>query len=158
MSYHYKAYPKTKNKNIMKTLKTMMMALAILLTTGVIYSAKASSRAHTKDDVINTYLNAVIHGQLKGIEDAIDDDAEFNMIRGNNVVHRLNKGEILNALQSSENIDHDCQCTKTVVQDSDQSTTLKVEMKYADFTRVDVITAQHAGDGWKITKVDTSFK
>jgi len=141
----------------MKTFKKMMLALAILLTAGAAYSATASSHAPGKEDVINTYLNAVVHGKLAGVEDIIDDDAEFNLIRGNNV-NRLNKGQILAALQSSENIDTDCQCTKTVVQDSDEISTQRVEMKYADFTRVDVITAQHAGNGWKITKVDTSFK
>lgn len=135
-----------------------MLALGILLTAGAAYSTTASAHAPTKDDVITTYLNAVIHGKIAGLEDAIDDEAEFNLIRGSNVVHRLNKGEILSSLRSSANVDNDCQCTKTVVQDSDESSTLKVEMKYADFTRVDVITAQHAGHGWKITKVDTSFK
>ena len=35
---------------------------------------------------------------------------------------------------------------------------IKVDMKYSDFTRTDVITAEHAGHGWKITKVETSFK
>lgn len=135
-----------------------MMALGILLTAGISFSATASATAPTKDEAINSYLNAVIHGKFAGVENAIDDDAEFNLIRGGNVVHRLNKGEILNSLRSSENIDSDCQCTKTIVQDSDDISTLKVEMKYADFTRIDVITAQHAGDGWKITKVDTSFK
>jgi hypothetical protein len=156
VSYDYKTCQKLK-LIIMKTLKKMMLALAILLTASAAYSATASTHAPSKDDVINTYLNAVVHGKLAGIENIIDDDAEFNLIRGNNV-NRLNKGQILAALQSSENIDNDCQCTKTVVQDSDEISTVKVEMKHADFTRVDMITAQHAGNGWKITKVDTSFK
>ena len=65
---------------------------------------------------------------------------------------------MINTLKSSEGVEQNCECTKSVVQDSDEISTLKVEMKFSDFSRIDVITAQHAGNGWKITKVDTSFK
>jgi hypothetical protein len=141
----------------MKTFKKMILALVILLTAGAAYSATPSTHAPTKDDVINTYLNAVIHGKVAGVEDVIDDDAQFNMLRGSNV-NTLNKRQILAALKSSENIEQNCQCTKTVIQDMDDINTVKVEMKYADYIRTDVITAQQGGNGWKITKVDTSFK
>jgi Putative lumazine-binding len=142
----------------MKILKKMMMALAVMFTCGVSYAASShSTKNPTKDEVINTYLNAVVHGKLAGIDDAINDDAQFTMTRGERV-NTLNKRQILENLKSSENIEQGCQCTKTVVQDSDDMTTQKVEMKYDDFTRTDVITAQRVGRGWEITKVDTSFK
>ena len=44
------------------------------------------------------------------------------------------------------------------MQDDDLKKVLKVDMKYADYTRTDVITTEHVGAGWKITKVETSFK
>jgi hypothetical protein len=141
----------------MKTVKTMLMGLALLFAFGTAGAATASGSKPTKDEVFNTYLNAIVHGKLNGIDDAIDDDAEFNYIRGDNV-NRITKQQVINALKSDENIEQNCQCTRSVVQDNDDISTLKVEMKYADFTRVDVITAQRAGNGWKVTKVDTSYK
>lgn len=142
----------------MKTLRTLVMGLALLLACGMTQAASVKSHDNaTKDEVINTYLNAIVHGKLDGINNVIDDDAEFKMKRGNNV-NTLSKPQILDALKANESIEQNCQCTKTVVQDDTEMSVLKVEMKYDDFTRVDVITAQRAGNGWKITKVETSFK
>ena len=141
----------------MRTLKSILLGLALLMVCGVTKAASGTATNPTKDDVINTYLNAVVHGKLSGLEDAIDDDAQFNMMRGENV-NTLGKQQILRSLKASENIDQDCKCTSTVIEDSDDICVKKVEMKYSDFTRIDVITAQRAGKGWKITKVDTSFK
>jgi hypothetical protein len=157
MSYSHTIIYTPKN-SIMKTLKTMMMGLALLFTFNFSQAATSSSpNGPTKDEAINAYLNAVVHGKLSGLADVIDEDVQFNMLRGDNV-NTLNKRQMLNGLKSFENVEQDCQCTKTVVQDMDDINTVKVEMKYADFTRVDVITAQKEGKGWKITKVDTSFK
>jgi len=133
------------------------MGLALLLVCGITQAAPTSHGNSTKDEVINTYLNAVVHGKLGGIDEAIDDDAQFNMKRGDRV-NTLSKPQVLDALKSNENVDQDCQYTKIVLQDDDQISVLKVDMKYGDYTRTDVITAQHAGSGWKITKVETSFK
>jgi hypothetical protein len=141
----------------MKMLKAMMMGLALLLVAGISQAAPTSHGSSTKDEVINTYLNAVVHGNLFGVDEAIDDDAQFNMKRGDHV-NTLTKPQILDALKSNENVDQGCQCTKTVLQDDDQMNVLKVDMKYGDYTRTDVITTQRAGSGWKITKVETSFK
>ena len=142
----------------MKTLKAMVMGLALLLVCGVSQAASVTNHINsTRDEVIDAYVNAVVHGKINGFSDLIDDDAKFNMKRGSNV-NTLSKPQILNSLKSNENVEQDCQCTKTVMQDSDDMSVIKVDMKYNDFTRTDVITAQRAGNGWKITKVETSFK
>jgi hypothetical protein len=142
----------------MKTLKAMVMGLALLLVCGVSQAASVTNHNNsTKDEVIDAYLNAVVHGKINGLSDIVDDEAQFNMKRGSSV-NTLNKSQILNSLKSSENVEQDCQCTKTVMQDSDDMSVIKVDMKYNDFTRTDVITAQRAGNWWKITKVETSFK
>ncbi|GAC1561640.1 MAG: hypothetical protein NVS3B13_32480 [Mucilaginibacter sp.] len=135
----------------------MLMGLALLFAFGTAVAATAYGSKPTKDEVFNTYLNAVVHGKLTGFEDAVDDDAQFNIIRGDNV-NTISKQQVINSLKLSENVDQNCECTKTVVQDTDNMSVLKVEMKYVDFSRVDVITAERAGKGWKITKVDTSYK
>ena len=102
----------------MKTLKAMMMGMALLLICGVSQAAPHDHDNSTKDGVIDTYLNAVVHGKLGGIDNAIDDDAHFNMKRGERV-NTLSKPQIMDALKLNENVEQDCQCTKTVVQDDD---------------------------------------
>lgn len=140
----------------MKTLKAMMMGLALLLVCSFSQAAPIG-HGNSKDEVIDTYLNAIVHGKLDGVSDAIDADAQFYMKRGERV-NTLTKAQIMDGLKASANIEQDCQCTKTVMQDDDQKKVMKVDMKYADYTRTDVITAEPIGAGWKITKVETSFK
>ena len=141
----------------MKTFKAMMMGLALLLVCGISQAAPIGHGNATKDEVIDTYLNAVVHGKLDGVSNAIDDDAKFYTKRGD-LVNTLTKSQILEAMQASANIEQQCQCTKSVLQDDNEKKVMKVDMKYGDYTRTDVITAEPAGKGWKITKVETSFK
>jgi hypothetical protein len=133
----------------MKTLKALMMGLALLLVCSISQAAPISHGNSTKDQVIDTYLNAVVHGKLDGVSDAIDDDAQFAIKRGEHI-NTLTKAQIMDALKTNVNVEQDCQCTKSVMQDDD--------MKYADYIRTDIITAEPVGAGWKVTKVETSFK
>ena len=83
----------------MKTLKAMVMGLALLLVCAVSQAAPAAGHNLSKDEVLNTYLNAVVHGKTAGIDDAIDDDATFYMKRGDNV-NTLTKSQIISALKA----------------------------------------------------------
>lgn len=140
----------------MKTLKALMMGMALLLICGVSQAKSLISNDNSKDQPIDTYLNAVVHGKLNGIDNAIDDDAQFDMKRGDNV-NTLTKSQIMSSLKVNENIEQDCQCTKTVVRNDDDVEVLKVDMKYQNFTRTDMITAHREGSKWRITRVETSF-
>ena len=47
----------------MKTLKAIMMGLALTLAIGVANAApKTHHTSPSKDEVIDTYLNAIVHG------------------------------------------------------------------------------------------------
>ena len=140
----------------MKTFKSILMGVTLLFVCVVTKAATGTHNYLTKDEVIDTYLNAVVHGKLSGIENAINDDAQFNIIRGENV-KSLTKQQMLDAFKANENIEQDCKCTSTTVQEDDDICVRKVEMKYGDYTRTDVITALRTGSSWKITKVDTSY-
>ncbi|MGN6641339.1 MAG: hypothetical protein ACTHJ8_20680 [Mucilaginibacter sp.] len=140
----------------MKTLRIMMVGLAMIVICG---AANATGKLYnnTKDDAINTYLNAVVHGKVNGLDDAIDEDAQFNTIRGDRV-NTLNKIQMVDYLKNNANVEQNCKCSESVMMDTDDKFVKKVDMQYDGFTRTDVITAERAGSGWKITKVQTSFK
>jgi hypothetical protein len=111
----------------------------------------------SKYRAVNIYINAVVHGKPNGITDAIDDDAFFNIQHGSkaNVAY---KPQLLYALRWTENTEQKCKYTKSIVWEDENLSIQKLSMKFPDFTRTDVITLQRAGSGWKITKVETSFK
>jgi hypothetical protein len=142
----------------MKTLKSIVLSLVLLVVfMGTKAAAGTPSLALNKDAVINIYLNAIVHGQLAGIDDAIDDDASFNMIRGQ-IVNTLNKNQILNYLKAIGNTEQNCTFTTDVIKEGSNIILTKLEMKYNNLTRTDIITLTGSGKKWKITKVDTSFK
>jgi hypothetical protein len=140
----------------MKIFKSVMMGFALLLFCGM---ANANSRttAASGDDVITTYINAIIHGKFDGLDKAIADNAEFSTTRGENV-NTFNKAQMLAALQPNANMEQDCKYTTTVVQQDDEIVIKKVEMKYNGYSRTDLVTAQASGKGWKITKVESTFE
>ncbi len=142
----------------MKTLKSIVLSLVLLVVfMGTKAAASTPSLALSKDAVINIYLNAIVHGKLEGIDEAIDDDASFNMIRGQ-IVNTLNKNQILNYLKAIGNAEQNCTFTTDVIKERDNVIIIKVEMKYNELTRTDIVTEVGSGKKWKITKVDTSFK
>src|SRR5260221_11436183 len=142
----------------MKTLKSIVLSLVLLVVfMGTKAAASTPSLALSKDAVINIYLNAIVHGKLEGIDEAIDDDASFNMIRGQ-IVNTLNKNQILNYLKAIGNAEQNCTFITDVIKERDNVIIIKVEMKYNELTRTDIVTEVGSGKKWKITKVDTSFK
>lgn len=144
----------------MKTLRSMMLGLAMLATGSVVYAAPVSHHNNaTKGEVVNTYVDAVVYGDLSNVSDAIADNAQFYTIRGaGTLVNAHTKQEMMDYLKSEAALHEHCACTSTVLQDSGSTYIEKVEMKYKNLTRTDVITAHRDGDEWKITKVETSYK
>jgi len=148
----------TFNTDIMKTLKAMMIGLALVAVCGFANAApKTADPDATKQEVMDTYMNALVHGNLDGISNAIDNDARFYVVQGVRV-RTVDKKQAMEYLKTNANIDQDCECTSTVLHEDDNTMVQKVEMKYKEITRTDVVTAQRSDDGWKITKVETSFK
>src|SRR5206468_11307771 len=105
------------------------------------------------------YLNAMVHGSTDPIiNDIIDHDAEFNVTLRNNV-SKVNKAVMLHYLKNVQNIEQNCKCSSSVIHDVNDGTYIKrVDMKYGDFTRTDIITAERIRNDWKITRVETSFR
>jgi len=141
----------------MRTLKAMMTGLALTLALGVASATPITHHSPGKDEVVDTYMNAVVRGDMNGIAAAIDDDAQFYTMHSDRVTEQ-NKGQVLAYMKANPAVSQDCNCTGTVLRDEDDVYVKKMDVKYEGVTRTDVITAQRSGDGWKITKVETSFK
>ncbi|MBS1528822.1 MAG: nuclear transport factor 2 family protein [Bacteroidetes bacterium] len=141
----------------MKTLKATMTGLALILAGSIAGAAPITHHNQTKDEVADTYMNAVMHGDMNGVSGAIDNDAQFYTMHSARV-SQLSKSQMLAYLKANPAVDQDCNASDAVLQDSDDVYVKKVDVKYEGVTRTDVITEQRTGDGWKITKVETSFK
>ena len=142
----------------MKTLKSMLTGLALLLVC-VATSATAKSTIKdkpTKTDVVNMYIDAIAHGKTSMLDNILDNDFQYNVKRGDNV-NTLTKDQLIESLKGNTADDVTVTTTTSVLSDDDDASVVKVEFKYADYTRTDVVTLSKSGS-WEITKVVTSVK
>jgi len=144
-------------KKVMKNLKTMLTAIAILfIGMAVISMAKPGTNNLTKTDVINKYVDAVAHGKTAALNSILDDGLQYNIMRGDNF-KTMNKDQFISNLKNGSVSDASVSTTMTTIEEDDDHMVVKIDFKYADFTRSDVVTLQRSND-WSITKIDNSFK
>ena len=115
------------------------------------------SNALSKSDVVSVYTNAVIHGNLQNIEQALAKDVEFTIHRGEKAF-KLNKQALMDSFKASENVEQTCQYTTSVVSDIDNTMVLRLDMQYEGYVRTSTITIKQQGNDWKITKIETRNK
>jgi hypothetical protein len=142
----------------MKTLKTITLGLIMVV-------AFASAKATTVDGneilsvnhAVNTYVNAVTHGQISDMDVVIDQNAKFSMLRGTKMLS-LTKDQVIETVKNTENVDQQCTVSTAIGESNNDITIVKVDMKYSTFTRTNYVTLANTGNGWKITSVYSVFK
>jgi len=140
----------------MTIFKTLIATLLILLSGRTFASEDISAEKLTMDHVLQTYINAVTHGQITGLSDVLENSVKFTTTRGAKIINN-SKSEMLTALTRTSNINQNCITEHSVIEQTSTQAVIKVSMKYEDFTRVNVINLAKAGKRWKITNVSTSF-
>lgn len=141
----------------MKTLKTIMLGLALLFVVGAA-SAAGPTPALSKNYVINTYVDAMTRGKLAGIADVLDKNANFNMLRGTQVMS-FGKKEMMDYLKANKNVEMECTTNTSIVESNADIALVKVDMKYSSSIRSNYVTLVNTGsDGWKITNVYSVVK
>ena len=142
----------------MKTLKSIVLGLALLVVCSV---AKANTYTDgdnlTKNYAINTYIDAMTHGKVKGLKEVLDQDVKFTMMRGNQVLN-FSKDEMIESLNDTKNTEQDCTTTTSVVESNEAMAVVKVDMQFEGFLRTNMVTVTNTGKGWKITNVYSVFK
>ena len=138
----------------MKTLKSIMLGLALLFAFGAAKATDKPAQALSKNDVLEMYTNAVIHGKIDGVENILANDVEYNMYRGEKLF-TMNKQSILNSFKASENVEQVCKYTTAIVEDNEDGMVVKLTMKYDTYVRTNLITISLKRSDWKITKIET---
>lgn len=141
----------------MKTLKSLLFAALLMMSTVVVKADEPDAVKLTKSYAINTYVSAVSLGKLAGLQDVVDANAKFSMLRGKQLL-TFNRADILTFMTKNANIKQDCTTTATVVESNADITVVKVDMQYTNFVRSNYVTLANTGNGWKITDVYSVFK
>jgi len=133
-----------------------MLGIAMLAFFG---AAKANTNDNgklTQTYAVNTYVDAMTRGRLNGLNDVLDNSVNFSMVRGKQVLS-FGKKQMLDYFKSNRNTEQICTTSTSVVESNASIAIVKVDMKYADFTRSNYITIANTGNGWKITNVYSTF-
>lgn len=135
----------------MKILKSMMLGLALVIACT---AAKADGKP-TKADVLNIFMDASAHGKMEKFENVLATDLEYNIQRGERTI-KADRKQMIDFYKANQNVEQNCKCTTSTVEDNDRYMVVKLEMKYDTYTRVNLVTIMDTAGGWKVTKVNTS--
>src|SRR4051812_31208599 len=117
----------------MKTLKTLALGFALFATVCVAKAADKPVERLTKNYAINTYIDAMSRGKIQGMNDVLDATAKFSMLRGTKVLS-YGKVEMLNFMKGTQNVEQTCTVSTSVVENNENVSVVKVDMKYDGFT------------------------
>lgn len=139
-------------KKILTSIATAFLMIASLAS----FAAEKANplKNVTSAKIMNSYLEATTLGgtDLNKFLFA----ADFDYTNSANGDH-FNRKEYTDFLKAHKGVKFDCETTYEILDESGQACVAKATMKYKNFTRVDYITLNQSEDGWKISKVVTSY-
>jgi hypothetical protein len=141
----------------MKNLKSIVLGLALLMVCGAARADKPKPGMLTKNHAVSTYIDAMTRGKLSGVNDVLDQNATFSLLRGKQILS-FGKQDMLKYLKENKDIDTDCTTNTSVIQSNADIALVKVDMKYENTVRCNYVTLVNTGEGWKITNVYSVVK
>jgi len=141
----------------MKTLKSLVLGLALLITANIVKADEPAIAKLTKSYAISTYVNAATLGKNAGFAEIIDQTAKFSILRGKEVLS-FSKAEMLKYAGENKDVRQECTTSVSEVEGNADMSIVKVTMNYGTFTRTNYVTVANTGEGWKITNVYSVFK
>lgn len=141
----------------MKTLKITSIALCLCFTVGFAKADKPKNRSLlTVQFSITSFINADTRGNYLGLENVINDDAKFTMMRGDKMLS-FTKKQYLGQFKYLKDVQQNCITSYNVLETHSKYALIKVDMKYPTFVRTNYVTMTQCSDGWKITNVISVF-
>lgn len=140
----------------MKTLKQTIIALSLILTYGTASAFETPAFQESMPVTVNSYIDAVAHGKTDYLDEIIDNRAIFTITSGSNT-RNYDKKAVIGLIKANQSIQQNCETSFTVLDNDEKRASVKVIYKYENFIRIDNITMMGGRNGWKITKVASTF-
>ncbi|WP_437921852.1 nuclear transport factor 2 family protein [Sphingobacterium sp. LRF_L2] len=140
----------------MKTTITSIVTAFILMISFQSFAVEKTNPLRNVESakIITTYLEATTLGSIELNKYLFADDFEYRNTVNN---LRFNKREYTSFLKAHKGIKFNCETTYEILDQSGQACVAKAIMKFEHFTRVDYITLNQNEDGWKVSKVVTTY-
>lgn len=140
-------------------MKKIITTIAVLFTLVSSFNASAKTNANPLKDVnakkiALTYVEAITLGNTEFNKYLFTSDFEYRNAASDQI---SNRSEYLNFLKANKGLKYDCKTTYEILDEAGTTSVGKATMKFANFTRIDYITMVQSKDGWKISKVVTTY-
>ena len=135
-----------------KTVSTFATALLMIISL-----SSYANPLKEKDSkvIITSYVEAISLGSDIYNKYLFCDDFEYSNTANKD---KFNKKQYLKFLKDTKGCQFDCKTDYQLLDESGKSCVAKATMKFAHFTRVDYITLYKTSDGWKVSKVVTTYR
>jgi len=139
-----------------KTLTTIATAIIMISTC----SSFAAEKTNPLKDVasakiITSYLEATTLGSVELNNFLFAADFQYSNSANKNT---FNKREYTDFLKAHKGVNFDCKTSYEILDQTGKACMAKATMVFDNFTRVDYITLSQEQDGWKVSKVVTTYK
>lgn len=101
-----------------------------------------------------TYVEAITRGNTDFHKQLFTADFEYLNSASNQVSNRT---AYLGFLKANKGIQYNCKTDYEILDQAGKTSVAKVSMQFENFTRVDYVTMLQSTDGWKISKVVTTY-
>lgn len=140
-------------------MKTTIATIATAFIMMTSFSSFAAKKVNPLKDlnsmnIIATYLEAATTGSIEYNKFLFSEDFEYRNTVNNTC---YNKKTYTNYLKANEGLKFNCETTYEILDESGKACVAKAIMKFDNFTRIDYITLNHSQDGWKVSKVVTTY-
>ncbi|MCA5004664.1 nuclear transport factor 2 family protein [Sphingobacterium bovistauri] len=138
-----------------KTLATIVTALLMIAS----FSSFAASVNNPLKDmnsksILITYIESTTLGSDLYNKYLLTDDFEYNNTANQN---SFNKKAYLKFLKENKGLKFDAKTDYQILDESGKTCIAKATSTFKNFTRVDHITLNKTQDGWKVSKVVTTY-
>ncbi|MFD2969233.1 nuclear transport factor 2 family protein [Sphingobacterium bambusae] len=138
-----------------KTLTSIATAL-IMISSFCSFAADKNNPLRNLESakIITTYLEATTLGSIDLNKYLFADDFQYR-----NSVNKdsYNKKQYLEFLKAHKGVTFNCKTSYEILDQSGKACVAKATMVFKHFTRVDYITLNQDKDGWKVSKVVTTY-
>ncbi|GHE28677.1 nuclear transport factor 2 family protein [Sphingobacterium griseoflavum] len=138
-----------------KTLTTIAAAIIMISSFSSFAAEKTNPLKNVESGkIINTYLEATTLGSVELNKFLFADDFQYSNSANNDT---FNKREYTAFLKAHKGVNFDCKTSYEILDQSGKACMAKATMVFENFTRVDYITLSQDQDGWKVSKVVTTY-
>ncbi|WP_312340637.1 nuclear transport factor 2 family protein [Sphingobacterium sp.] len=119
-------------------------------------SEKANVNLSTADFALEHYVAVTTEGESAGVEQLFSED--FNQkIQASNAQNH-SRGEVVKSLKKQKGEKLNCTVSTDIIEESADYMVAKVTLKFANFTKTDLVTLERVGNDWKVSKSINSYK